>query len=1517
MSDGTVRGGFDLNADPALGKLRRITTEGGRADAMMSQLGTTMDRIGGPTATRRLDTYASKVRGVGDAAERTTAKVSAAWDAQRRSIEDQSRRIEARVDTLQSRVERYGRTRASAHVELGGVDRVNAQLMELERRLNRLSRQRANPSVGLTGGFSNMVGGGGGGASSPTGGGGGSFGMGAKLAIGGAALLPGAQALGVSATALAGSASGAALGLGTIYGGGAATLGTGALLSYSIAKPAIKGLQELQKEQTKYTKTVERYGAASKQAAVQREALNRAEAKDPGADVALRQVSLLRSTYTSLTRPGRRSFYEGIGNAAVAGRHAAPVIAGAANKDMGAVSRAMTNYAGFLAGSQSERTVMGLSQEFARDMPIVERSLQNVTSTIEHLSLAARPFFHEGVQWVQSWTHGLASSTASEARVQHTMRGLVSETKDWGRLTGATFRTVRDIFNMGRPSGDSMVVELTKTLDRWDAWIQRNPTKVQGFFHEAQTTTEKIGSALTGIAHLLSQMATSLGPIFNRAMSLISVMSRLGPMGTTAASALAYGAYSGFRGSASRTGVSPVGLVMSGVLGRPVGFSGGSRAGGGVVVGGTAAPASAAHYLMTSGGGPTGVAATMGTQQLPLFIPRGSGVTTARATPEAFTARYGNVEGARYAMPVSELGPATSRFAPIKGALGGAAKTLGATLAVVGALEAAGKGGNLGQVGQNFASSVSFGLVKGVNPKGGAGAEWASKFLQGIPGTAGAARQQALIAGKITRDLSRPFFDSKSVPWTLGIGHQPVSYAGAYTGKGGELDPNSPRFMQQVQGVLGRLEKEGGAGGHGKNVIEEVKALRTAYQEAAARARELKAEQNAVLDAKQKEEATRAGSQLSGAFGVERKGGRSVQGAFGDVTEGVLKRMKGMRAAGSKVLAENTLAWARQMERGNPQLKGVVSSLTKDIVARFRDLGQNVQVVNNRILSGSEAEWSHISRSMAEPIEQAKERMSAAFTSIQREAVGSLRAMGFSPTSAAQMVGNLERGGAAGSHASAAVSAAQSGNVKGQHQQEMAANLSPNKGHARGGMIGGSGLLDTQSVPGGKAAAGEAWIANRHTMNDLSRATIEKFGKTAWQMIQGEHRAHHMPPARSGILPDAGLRFALGGPVGNLSAMVSEANAITARHFPYSWGGGHNSNFTGPYDCSGAVSAVLHSGGALGSPEVASQFMSYGLPGPGAVTLFADPAHVYMRMGQKYFGTSTANPGGGAAWFNGSPRPGFVQRHIEVTGGAGALGAINMAGGGGMAQAIHLKGRKSGLHGVPGALADRGSLLYAAALQSHVNKKLASAGGTNLAGFHGGGGTSSANEALGKRMMLAAGYSASEWPALQALWTQESGWNANSVNSSSGAYGIPQALGHGHPFALGDAAAQIAWGLNYIRGRYGSPSAAEAHERSFNWYSRGGKTPTWAGWHAKGGEYETRGPVIFGAGERGKERVSITPVHSNSTGAKGHKIEVNIGHVTMASDADVEAVAREVAGKIMDELDRVGHGPTDRELIGR
>jgi hypothetical protein len=92
---------------------------------------------------------------------------------------------------------------------------------------------------------------------------------------------------------------------------------------------------------------------------------------------------------------------------------------------------------------------------------------------------------------------------------------------------------------------------------------------------------------------------------------------------------------------------------------------------------------------------------------------------------------------------------------------------------------------------------------------------------------------------------------------------------------------------------------------------------------------------------------------------------------------------------------------------------------------------------------------------------------------------------------------------------------------------------------------------------------------------------------------------------------------------------------------------------------------------------------------------------------------------------------------------------------------------------------------------------------------------------LGRTMAADRGWNGWEWTALDVLWGErESGWNPAALNPSSGACGIPQALPCSKiPGGLGaSAAVQIRWGLDYIAGRYGSPSGALAHSNRVGWY---------------------------------------------------------------------------------------------------
>ena len=83
--------------------------------------------------------------------------------------------------------------------------------------------------------------------------------------------------------------------------------------------------------------------------------------------------------------------------------------------------------------------------------------------------------------------------------------------------------------------------------------------------------------------------------------------------------------------------------------------------------------------------------------------------------------------------------------------------------------------------------------------------------------------------------------------------------------------------------------------------------------------------------------------------------------------------------------------------------------------------------------------------------------------------------------------------------------------------------------------------------------------------------------------------------------------------------------------------------------------------------------------------------------------------------------------------------------------------------------------------------------------------------------------SAAQYNAFSKIVEHESGWNVTATNSSSGAYGLVQALPGSKMSSAGsdwktNAATQIKWGLDYMNSRYGSPTAAWSFWQSNGWY---------------------------------------------------------------------------------------------------
>ncbi|MFF4184763.1 transglycosylase SLT domain-containing protein [Streptomyces sp. NPDC001691] len=82
---------------------------------------------------------------------------------------------------------------------------------------------------------------------------------------------------------------------------------------------------------------------------------------------------------------------------------------------------------------------------------------------------------------------------------------------------------------------------------------------------------------------------------------------------------------------------------------------------------------------------------------------------------------------------------------------------------------------------------------------------------------------------------------------------------------------------------------------------------------------------------------------------------------------------------------------------------------------------------------------------------------------------------------------------------------------------------------------------------------------------------------------------------------------------------------------------------------------------------------------------------------------------------------------------------------------------------------------------------------------------------------------AGQFQCFSHIVNNESSWNYQATNGSSGAYGLVQALPGSKMSSAGsdwqtNPATQIKWGLNYMNERYGSPCGAWSFWQANSWY---------------------------------------------------------------------------------------------------
>jgi hypothetical protein len=80
-----------------------------------------------------------------------------------------------------------------------------------------------------------------------------------------------------------------------------------------------------------------------------------------------------------------------------------------------------------------------------------------------------------------------------------------------------------------------------------------------------------------------------------------------------------------------------------------------------------------------------------------------------------------------------------------------------------------------------------------------------------------------------------------------------------------------------------------------------------------------------------------------------------------------------------------------------------------------------------------------------------------------------------------------------------------------------------------------------------------------------------------------------------------------------------------------------------------------------------------------------------------------------------------------------------------------------------------------------------------------------------------------QFACIDKIVSHESDWDVDATNTSSGAYGLVQALPGSKMASAGtdwrpNAATRIEWGPDYMKDRYGSPCGAWSSRQAQGWY---------------------------------------------------------------------------------------------------
>ena len=349
--------------------------------------------------------------------------------------------------------------------------------------------------------------------------------LGGNLTTGLIAAAPAAMGLVGALGALTASAGAAVAGMGALAVGGVGSLVAGFGSIALVAKPAVTQFQNVTKALDAYNLKMANSSTTAKQAAAAQKTLNAVVSQNGGSQVlsAAKAWDALGTSFGKLTGSARGDMFTGLTDSFKAMQSLIPTVATIANKSMGSLVSALQVPLQMFTGSKFKADLTSMGDTFSKAIGPGVSAASKVFLAFSNIAAAAGPYVVQLTKGIDGLATKFLGATSNSKELGKDIGSLVSQAKSWTSLIGALGKLIFDVFKQGASSGQGMVNSLTGVLNQWDKWVlsTKGSKSITDFFQNSVKFTKDLFAALGPVVASITSLAAGPLPIYSGLLTVL------------------------------------------------------------------------------------------------------------------------------------------------------------------------------------------------------------------------------------------------------------------------------------------------------------------------------------------------------------------------------------------------------------------------------------------------------------------------------------------------------------------------------------------------------------------------------------------------------------------------------------------------------------------------------------------------------------------------------------------------------------------------------------------------------------------------------------------------------------------------------------------------------------------------------------------------------------------------------------------------------------------------------------